>query len=138
MGVGLDTLNPDDTIKVDTKLYGLIAVEAMKNNLFAKVNKLIKSNSVDAMMIPMNIREDDFYYTVANMKKSKVNGSYISEEYQQEVLELLDEKDEIVDVYGRCDFVFVEDGKLKGLLLDTNDTSSKDELAKKIFELIKG
>lgn len=138
MGVGLDTLNPDDTIKVDTKLYGLIAVEAMKNNLFAKVNKLIKSNSVDAMMIPMNIREDDFYYTVANMKKSKVNGSYISEEYQQEVLELLDEKDEIVDVYGRCDFVFVKDGKLKGLLLDTNDTSSKDELAKKIFELIKG
>ena len=138
MGVGLDTLNPDDTIKVDTKLYGLIAVEAMKNNLFAKVNKLLKTNSIDAMMIPMNIREDDFYYTIANMKKSKVNGAYISKEFQEEILELLDEKDEIIEVYNKCDFVFVKDGKLKGYILETNDLKSNEELAEKIYNLIKG
>ena len=41
----------------------------MTNRLFVLLNKLIKP---DAMMIPMNIRSDDFYFTVANMKKSHV------------------------------------------------------------------
>jgi shikimate 5-dehydrogenase len=134
MGVGLasiDSLNSDDSIKKDTKLYGLIAEEAMKNRLFAILNKLIKPS---AMMIPMNIRRDDFYFTISNMKNSKVNGAYIAKEYQEDILELLDEKDEIVEVYGRCDFVIREENKLKGYLVEKNDVSSLDELAKNIYE----
>ena len=137
MGVGLDTLNPNDTIKDNTKLYGLIAIDATKDNLFAKVNKLFKQNSIDAMMIPMNIREDDFYYTIANMKKSKVNGSYIAKEYQQEILELLDSKDEVVEVYNRCDFVLREENHLIGYFLETNDIETKEQLAEKIFNFLK-
>ncbi len=134
MGVGLaapDSMNADNSITKETKLFGLIAEEAMKNRLFAVLNKLIKP---EAMMIPMNIRADDFYFTVANMKKSHVNGAYIAPEYQEAVLELLDEKDEIVEVYGRCDFIVREGEKLKGFLAEKNDVESVEELAQIIYE----
>ena len=133
MGIGLDapqTMNADDSITTRTKLYGLIAEEAMKNRLFPLLNKLIKP---EAMMIPMNIRSDDFYFTIANMKKSKVNGAYIAKEYQEDVLDLLDEKDEMVEAYGRCDFVLREGERLKGYLAEKNDVASLDALAEIIY-----
>ncbi len=139
MGVGLgnvETMNADNSITKQTKLFGLIAEEAMKNRLFAVLNKLIKP---EAMMIPMNIRADDFYFTVSNMKNSHVDGAYIAKEYQQEVLELLDERDESVDVYGRCDFVIREGNRLRGYLVETNNVASVEELAEIIFKkYIKG
>ena len=137
MGIGLeniDTMNADDSIKRETKLFGLIAEEAMKNRLFVLLNKLIKP---EAMMIPMNIRADDFYFTVANMKKSHVNGAYIAHEYQEEVLDLLDEKDEIVEVYGKCDFILRDGEKLKGFLIEKNDVKTLEELADNISKIMK-
>jgi shikimate 5-dehydrogenase len=131
-----DTMNADNIISKKTKLFGLIGEKAGTNNLFAMINRLIKSNSIDAMIIPMNIREDDFYFTVANMKKSHVDGAYIEEEFQTAVLDLLDYKDEIVEVYNRCDFVVKEGEMLRGFLLKKNDVSSKEELAQMIYEEI--
>lgn len=128
------TMNADDAISKKTKLFGLIGEKASTNNLFAMINRKIKAESVDAMIIPMNIREDDFYFTVSNMKKSKVDGAYIEEEFQTTILDILDYKDEIVEVYNRCDFVLKEGEKLRGYLLEKNDISSKEELAKIIFE----
>jgi len=137
MGVGLDnidTMNADDSIKRETKLFGLIAEEAMTNRLFVLLNKMIKP---EAMMIPMNIRADDFYFTVSNMKKSHVNGAYIAHEYQEEVLDLLDEKDEIVEVYGKCDFILRDGEKLKGFLIEKNDVKSLEQLADDISKIMK-
>ena len=137
MGIGLeniDTMNADDSIKRETKLFGLIAEEAMTNRLFVLLNKLIKP---EAMMIPMNIRADDFYFTVVNMKKSHVNGAYIAHEYQKEVLDLLDEKDEIVEVYGKCDFILRDGEKLKGFLIEKNDVKSLEQLADDISKIMK-
>ena len=137
MGVGLDnidTMNADESIKRETKLFGLIAEEAMTNRLFVLLNKMIKP---EAMMIPMNIRADDFYFTVSNMKKSHVNGAYIAHEYQEEVLDLLDEKDEIVEVYGKCDFILRDGEKLKGFLIEKNDVKSLEQLADDISKIMK-
>jgi len=137
MSIGLDnidTMNADDSIKRDTKLYGLIAEEAMTNRLFVLLNKIIKP---EAMMIPMNIRTDDFYFTVANMKKSHVDGAYIAHEYQEEVLDLLDVQDEIVQVYGKCDFIVRDGEKLKGFLVEKNDVKSLEQLAQDIVKLMK-
>lgn len=134
MAVGLaapESMNADNAITKETKLFGLIAEEAMKNRLFAVLNKMIKPK---AMMIPMNIREDDFYFTVANMKKSHVNGAYIAQEYQEAVLDLLDERDETVEVYQKCDFVVRDGEKLKGFLVEKNDIDSTEELARAIYE----
>jgi len=132
----IETMNADNVISKETKLFGLIGEKAGTSHLFSMINRLIKSESADAMIIPMNIREDDFYFTVSNMKKSHVSGAYIEKEFQEMVLDLLDFKDEIVEVYNRCDFILKEGEKLKGFLLEKNDVSSQEELSKIIFERI--
>ena len=128
------TMNADDSIKTQTKLFGLIAEHASPNRLFVMLNKEIKENNADAMMIPMNIREDDFYFTLSNMKKSHVNGAYIAPEYQANAVELLDEADEFVQVYNKCDFILRDGEKLIGTYLEKNSTLLGEALAKEIFE----
>ena len=132
----IETMNSDDSIKNETKLYGLIAEHASPNRLFVMLNKQIKDAGVDAMMIPMNIREDDFYFTLANMKKSHVNGAYIAEEYQESAVELLDEADEFVQVYNKCDFVVRDGERLLGTYFGKNGTLEGEALAKAIFNEI--
>lgn len=44
-----------------TKLYGFIGEYAGQSSISATLNKLFKANNKNAMMIPMNIREDDFF-----------------------------------------------------------------------------
>ncbi|WP_297484497.1 hypothetical protein [Sulfurimonas sp.] len=130
----IDTMNLNDEIKIETKLYGLIAEHASPNRLFVLLNKLVKADNADAMMIPMNIREDDFYFTLSNMKKSHVNGAYIAAEYQEKAVELLDEADEFVQVYNKCDFVLRDGEKLIGTYLEKNGALNGDALAKEIYE----
>ena len=129
-----DTMNANDSIQKQTKLFGLIAEHASPNRLFVMLNKEIKANGADAMMIPMNIREDDFYFTLSNMKKSHVNGAYIAEEYQSNAVELLDEADEFVQVYNKCDFVIRDGERLIGTYLEKNGVCTGEELAKEIFD----
>ncbi len=134
MNEAIQTMNSADTIKEQTKLYGLIAENASTNRLFLMLNKEIKSNGADAMMIPMNIRSDDFYFTVSNMKKSQLNGAYIASEYQQDILEMLDEYDEFVQVYGKCDFVVRKGVKLYGTYIEKNGHIVAEALIKTIFD----
>ncbi|SFV57475.1 hypothetical protein MNB_SM-6-870 [hydrothermal vent metagenome] len=130
----VDTMNANDQIQKQTKLFGLIAEHASPNRLFVMLNKIIKEEGADAMMIPMNIREDDFYFTLSNMKKSHVNGAYIAQEYQESAVELLDEADEFVQVYNKCDFVLREGERLIGTYLEKNGALSGEALAQEIYE----
>lgn len=129
----IETMNADDRIKEQTRLFGLIAEQANSNRVFVALNKRIKEANIDAMMIPMNIRPDDFYFTLSNMKKSHVNGAYIAAEYQEEAVELLDEKDEFVEVYGRCDFVLRDKERLIGTYLARGNEGDEESLANAIF-----
>jgi len=130
----VDTMNANDEIKKQTKLFGLIAEHASPNRLFVMLNKIIKQEGSDAMMIPMNIREDDFYFTLSNMKKSHVNGAYIAQEYQESAVELLDEADEFVQVYNKCDFVVRDGERLLGTYLEKNGVLAGEALAQEIYE----
>ena len=129
----VDTMNANDAIKKETKLFGLIAEHASPNRLFVMLNKIIKQEGSDAMMIPMNIREDDFYYTLSNMKKSHVNGAYIAQEYQESAVELLDVADEFVQVYNKCDFVLRDGERLLGTYLEKNGALLGEALAQEIY-----
>ena len=100
-----NSMNLDDRIGKETVLYGYIAVSASTNRLSHNFNKALKEENIDGMMIPMNIREDDFYFTLSNMKKSHVNGAMLGLEYQKEILDLLDDSSEMVKKSGGCDFV---------------------------------
>lgn len=107
-------MNSGNEISHHTKLYGFIGESAGQSSISAMLNKLFKANNKDAMMIPMNIREDDLYFTVANMKKSHVNGALISREYIKNVVEILDDASEAVKISGMCDMVLRDGQKLVG------------------------
>lgn len=107
-------MNNENQISRQTKLFGFIGEHAGVSRFSAVINKSFKENSDDFMMIPMNIREDDFYFTLSNMKQSHVDGSVISSEFTEKTVELLDEASGLVKRSGMCDIVFKEGDKLKG------------------------
>ena len=129
------SMNLDDRITQDTVLFGYIAVSASKNRLGHNFNALLKQRGINGMMVPMNIREDDFYFTLSNMKKSHLNGAILSLEYQEDVLELLDTSSEMVKMCGGCDFVLRAGETLQGDFLAPHvvkDFIDSNEAVKKI------
>lgn len=110
-------MNDANEISHHTELYGFIGEYAGQNSISATLNKLFKAGNKNAMMIPMNIREDDFFFTLSNMKKSHVNGALISNEYIKNTLEVLDEKSEAVEFSGLCDIVLRDENRLIGDVL---------------------
>lgn len=110
-------MNNDNSITVETALYGYIAEEAHSSRFCAIVNKLFKGNNVNAMAIPMNIRPDDVTFTISQMRSSKLSGAVISMEYQEEAFGLLDNASEASKTAGYSDFIRIVDGKLFGELI---------------------
>ncbi|MCX6074621.1 MAG: hypothetical protein NTY39_09910 [Campylobacterales bacterium] len=110
-------MNNDNSITVETKLFGFIAEEAHSSRFSVSVNKLFKTNGINAMVIPMNIRPDDLGFTISQMRSSKLNGAVISTEYQEEVFDLLDRRSSEVEASGICDFIRIENGMLLGELI---------------------
>lgn len=127
-------MNNANEISRQTKLFGFIGEEAGVSRFSAIMNKKFKANSDDTMMIPMNIREDDLYFTVSNMKKSHVNGAVISNEYVHKIVDILDEASSLVKRSGMCDIVFKEDEKLRGDIFSTRVLTEhlKDLLVSKV------
>ncbi len=112
--MSIDTMNEHNGIGRQTSLYGYIAEEAQQNRLSVSMNRLFKEASDDAMMIPMNIREDDFYFTLSNMRDAQLSGTFIGPEYQKNTSEIVDSQSELSIACGACDVVIVKDKKLIG------------------------
>ncbi|MEN4053575.1 MULTISPECIES: hypothetical protein [Sulfurimonas] len=107
-------MNNENKISKETRLFGYIGEHAGASSFSAKLNKLFKQNGDDVMIIPMNIREDDLYFTVTNMKKSHVNGAVISSEYVAQMPDMMDEMSSIAARSGMCDIVYKENESLRG------------------------
>ena len=112
-------MNNENQISRKTKLFGYIGEHAGVSRFSALLNKEFKANSDDTMMIPMNIREDDFFFTLSNMKKSHVDGAIISNEYVTKSVEILDVASDLVKRTGMCDIVFIDGDKLRGDVFTT-------------------
>ncbi|MDF1878724.1 hypothetical protein JHD46_03615 [Sulfurimonas sp. SAG-AH-194-C20] len=127
-------MNDDNQISRQTKLFGFIGIEAGTSRFSAIMNKKFKSNDDDTMIIPMNIREDDLYFTVSNMKKSQVNGAVISSEYVRDVVDILDNSSEMVKRSGMCDILYREGETLRGDIFSVRVLSEhlKDMMVNKI------
>lgn len=108
------TMNEANQITAQTSLYGFIAEHAQSDRYSVTLNRLFKSQGDDAMMLPMNIRTDDLYFTVSNLRKAQLKGVALGPEYRHEVLEVLDERDAEVNACGLCDIVHVKQGRLVG------------------------
>ena len=127
-------MNDKDELKNSSKAFGYIGEHAGVSRFSAIINKIFKENSSDAMMFPLNIREDDLYFTVSNMKKSKVDGAVISNEYVTNVVDILDSSSSMVKRSGMCDIIFKEGEKLRGDIFSTRVLTEhlKDIFASKI------
>ncbi len=110
-------MNNDNSITAETALYGFIAENAQSNRFAAVTNTLFKASSINAMVIPMNIRPDDAAFTISQMRGSKLSGAVIGTEYQEEAFALLDEATEAAASQGYCDFIRIEGGRLIGDLI---------------------
>jgi len=127
-------MNEKDELKNSSKAFGYIGEHAGVSRFSAVINKLFKENAVDSMMFPMNIREDDLYFTVSNMKKSKVDGAVISNEYVTQVVDILEKPSEMVRRSGMCDIIFKEGETLRGDIFSTRVLTEhlKDNFVTKI------
>ena len=112
-------MNNANQISKQTKLFGFIGEHAGVSRFSTLTNKIAKENEDDFMMIPMNIREDDLFFTLANMKQSKVDGAIISNEYVTKSIEVLDSSSGLVKRTGMCDIVFKEGETLRGDVFST-------------------
>ncbi|MEA3228905.1 MAG: hypothetical protein U9P38_07525 [Campylobacterota bacterium] len=127
-------MNDKDELKKSTKAFGFIGEYAGVSRLSAVLNRMFKENSKDAMIIPMNIREDDLFFTISNMKQSKLDGAVISNEYVAQVVEILDDAPSMVKRSGMCDIIFKKDERLRGDIFSTRVLTEylKDIAASKI------
>jgi len=127
-------MNNANEISRQTKLYGSIGEHAGSSRFCAVINKSFKENADDAMMIPMNIREDDLYFTISNIRQSHLHGVVISSEYTQSVVEILDEASQLVKRSGMCDIIYKKEEKLHGDIFSLRALSEhlKDLSATKI------
>lgn len=143
-------MNDDNSITVETALFGYIAEEAHRSRFCAIVNKLFKGNNVNAMAIPMNIRPDDVTFTISQMRSSKLSGAIIAMEYQEEAFGLLDSAHVAANEAGYCDFIRIVDGKLIGELImplalekfaqsdEFQDDIALNSMTRYFYELITG
>ena len=109
-------MNDDNEIDMQSLLFGFLAEYAQQNRFSVSLNRYFKENGDNAMCIPMNIRPDDIYFTVAGLREAKLNGVALSSEYVEGVMEQLEHKSEEVEACGFCDTIIVKDGELYGEL----------------------
>lgn len=102
-------MNESNSITPQTALFGFIAESAQSNRFSVTLNRMFKEHQDNAMMIPMNIREDDLYFTLSNMRRSHLKGAYIAPEYRHALPELLDT---LEDKRAFYDFVWIRDEQL--------------------------
>lgn len=143
-------MNNDNSITVETKLYGYIAENAHSSRFSVILNGLFKENGLNAMMIPMNIRPDDVAFTISQMRTSKLSGAVISSEYQEEAFALVDIRSDCAQDQGLCDFIRILENQLAGdLIIPTalekyaENNDFKDEIALRamaqyLYDLITG
>ena len=112
--MSIESMNEHNGIGRQTSLYGYIAEAAQQNRLSVSMNRLFKSADDDAMMIPMNIREDDFFYTLSNMREAQLDGTFIGAEFVKSASGIVDEQSALSSACGACDVVIVKDKKLIG------------------------
>jgi shikimate 5-dehydrogenase len=107
-------MNNGDEIKPQSSVYGFLAEQAQQNRFSVVMNTMFKSRGIDAMIIPMNIRPDDFFYTVSGLRNAKLQGVVIAPEFRHDVVELCDVKSRDVEACGFCDILTVRESQLYG------------------------
>jgi len=103
-------------IEKNTKLFGLLADLASNLKKAQIVSDCFLELGVDAAYIPMNIREDDIYFTIAGLKNSKINAVNLGSEYVKSAYEQMDILSDEAKFCGFIDTISIKDKKLHGYI----------------------
>lgn len=107
-------MNDANEIDNQSLLFGFLAEYAQQNRFSVTLNRYFKEHNDNAMCIPMNIRPDDIYFTVAGLREAKLNGVALGSEYVEGVVEQLNHLSDEVKACGFCDTIIVKDKELYG------------------------
>jgi len=107
-------MNDDNLIDNQSLLFGFLAEYAQQNRFSVTLNRYFKDNGDNGMCIPMNIRPEDIFFTVAGLREAKLNGVALGAEYVEGVVEQLNHKSDEVQACGFCDTIIVKDKELYG------------------------
>jgi shikimate dehydrogenase len=109
----MEVTNPE-ALKIDrqTFMFGLLADKASISTKRALFKQYFDNNNINASYIPMNIREDDIYFTVNGMKESQISAVNIDPEYSKIVFDLMDDMDEESRFCGVFNSIEIKDKKL--------------------------
>jgi shikimate 5-dehydrogenase len=107
-------MNDANEIDTESLLFGFLAEHAQQDRFSITINRLFKEQGNNAMCIPMNIRPDDIYFTVAGLREAKLNGVALGAEYVEGVVEQLAHASDEVQSCGFCDTIIVKNKELYG------------------------
>ena len=110
-------MKPEE-IKPDTELCTILGFNAQTGNCRRYFNRCLKINEINATAIALNIKEDDFEYTMKNLAQSRVTRMMLEHEFCENVLHFCDELDDCAKEKKFVDFVEMAEGKIKGYCLD--------------------
>ncbi|GIU01670.1 hypothetical protein TSL6_21760 [Sulfurovum sp. TSL6] len=105
-------------IKPDTGLCTILGYNAQTGYMRKYFNKIMKRNGINATAIALNIKDEHFDYTMANVGESKVTQMMIEKEFGAKAVHYCESLDSCAQREGRVDFIEVTDGKVKGFCLD--------------------
>lgn len=103
-------------IDKETLLFAMLDDMAINSNRTKEFNDIFTSSNINASYIPLNIRNDDIFFTLNGLKKSQIKGVNIGLVYEKESVELLDN---MSDEARECNFInsiTIKDEKLYGYL----------------------
>jgi hypothetical protein len=105
-------------IKPDTALCTILGYNAQTGYSRKYFNKIMKHNGLNATAIALNISDEHFDFTMSSVGQSKVDKMIIEQEFQSKAVGYCDALNESGKMFGRVDFIEVEEGKVKGYNLD--------------------
>lgn len=105
-------------IKPDTGLCTILGYNAQTGYMRKYFNKIMKRNGINATAIALNIKDEHFDFTMANVGESKVTQMMIEKEFGTKAVHYCESLDSCAQREGRVDFIEVSDGKVSGFCLD--------------------
>ncbi len=105
-------------IKPDTGLCTILGYNAQTGYMRKYFNKIMKRNGINATAIALNIKDEHFDFTMANVGASKVTQMMIEKEFGAKAVRYCESLDSCAQREGRVDFIEVTDGKVSGFCLD--------------------
>lgn len=105
-------------IKPDTGLCTILGYNAQTGYMRKYFNKIMKRNGINATAIALNIKDEHFDYTMANVGESKVTQMMIEKEFGAKAVHYCESLNSCAQREGRVDFIEVTNGKVKGFCLD--------------------